>query len=94
MPSNRVRPPSGNTTRNEDMPDPCEGKIKQGATEKNAMEEAADVETESKLNKVLAVTWLITKKTLGIFWLVIKWFFKAIWWIMKNFKVQTTSLNK
>ena len=69
-------------------------KIKQGATEKNAMEEAAEVETESKLNKVLAVTWLITKKTLGIFWLVIKWFFKAIWWIMKNFKVQTTSLNK
>ena len=54
------------------------------------MEEAAEVETESKLNKVLAVTWLITKKTLGIFWLVIKWFFKAIWWIMKNFKVQTT----
>ena len=38
--------------------------------------------------------WLITKKTLGIFWLVIKWFFKGIWWIMKNFKVQTTSLNK
>ena len=58
------------------------------------MEEAAEVETENKLNKVLAVTWLITKKTLGIFWLVIKWFFKAIWWIMKNFKVQTTSLNK
>ena len=58
------------------------------------MEEAVEVETEKKPNRALEVTWQITKKTFGIFWLVIKWFFKGIWWIMKNFKVQTTSLNK